>query len=35
VSDNTLGGMERAADSRIDPVVKKVMDQINPIWQIF
>jgi acetoin utilization deacetylase AcuC-like enzyme len=35
VSDDTLGGMERAADSRIDPVVKKVMDQINPIWQIF
>ena len=35
VSGDTLGCMEKDADSRIDPVVKRVMDQLNPIWHVF
>jgi acetoin utilization deacetylase AcuC-like enzyme len=35
VSDDVLECTEQEADSRIDPVIKKVIDQINPIWQIF
>ena len=34
-SEDTLNRNEQDADSRIDPVIKKVMDQINPIWQVF
>jgi acetoin utilization deacetylase AcuC-like enzyme len=35
VSDDTLGCMEQDADNRIDAVIQKVKDQINPIWQVF
>jgi len=35
VSDDMLDCTEQEADSRIDPVIKKVIDQINPIWQVF
>ena len=35
VSDDVLDCTEQEADSRIDPVIKKVIDQINPIWQVF
>jgi acetoin utilization deacetylase AcuC-like enzyme len=35
VSDDVLDCTEQEADNRIDPVIKKVIDQINPIWQVF
>ena len=35
VSDDVLDCTEQEADSSIDPVIKKVIDQINPIWQVF
>jgi len=35
VSGDTLDCMEKEADSRIDPVIKRVMDQLNPIWHVF
>ncbi len=33
--EEMLERLDREADSHIDPVIKKVMDQINPIWQVF
>ena len=35
VSDDVLAQMENDAGSQIDPVIKRVMDQVNPIWQVF
>ena len=35
VSDDVLSQMENDAGSQIDPVIKRVMDQVNPIWQVF
>ncbi|MBM4271764.1 MAG: histone deacetylase [Deltaproteobacteria bacterium] len=35
VQNDVLECIERDADSRIDPVLKRVMDQVNPIWRVF
>jgi acetoin utilization deacetylase AcuC-like enzyme len=35
VSDDVLECIEHDADSRIDPVLKRIMDQVNPIWRVF
>jgi len=35
VSDDVLARIEQEADSNIDPVIKRVIDQTNPIWQVF
>jgi acetoin utilization deacetylase AcuC-like enzyme len=34
-SDDVLARVEQDADSHINPVIKRVMDQVNPIWQVF
>jgi len=34
-SEQELAMLEEQADSRIDPLIKKVMDQFDPIWQVF
>jgi len=35
VSEETLAQMEKEEDSRIDSLIKRVMDQIDPFWQVF
>jgi len=35
VSDDVLARHEQEADNHIDPVIKRVIDQINPIWRVF
>jgi acetoin utilization deacetylase AcuC-like enzyme len=35
VSDDVLARIEQEADSHIDPVIKRVIDQTNPIWRVF
>jgi len=34
-SEQDLANMEKQADSRIDPLIKRVMEQLDPIWQVF
>lgn len=35
VSEDTLAQLDKEADSRIDPVIKRVIDQIEPVWRVF
>jgi len=35
VSEDSLVQMEQGADSRIDPLIKRVIDQIDPFWRVF
>jgi acetoin utilization deacetylase AcuC-like enzyme len=35
VSEESLVQMEQGADSRIDPLIKRVIDQIDPFWRVF
>jgi acetoin utilization deacetylase AcuC-like enzyme len=34
-SEEFLSQMENEADSRIDPLIRRVMDQIDPFWRVF
>jgi len=34
VTDDMLARIEQEADSHIDPVIKRVIDQVNPIWRL-
>lgn len=35
VTEEELAQMEREAEPNVDPVIKRVIDQVNPIWQVF
>ena len=35
VTNDVLARIEQEANNNIDPVIKRVIDQINPIWQLF
>jgi hypothetical protein len=34
VKDDELDRIAKEADSNTDPVIKKVIDQINPYWRL-
>ena len=34
VTDDELDRIAKEADSNTDPVIKKVIDQINPYWRL-
>ena len=35
ISEHVLAKMEKTPDTRIDPVIRRVSDQIEPFWRVF